>query len=192
MPTANPGLSTRLLHDLIKEFNSLHLDSQKRLEALEQLRPSFMIIQDYLRSRLTKSGFPKGENEQKIFQVLSTIEREFAIGYWMAAREMTRRTISWLKGKNTALAIQRVMKSLSNIILTHYIMGRAVPEWVWMDLHSLYKLSVRIKKESNKVQDDSCAFGSSTTILDCYKQILLLSLAEPAGLMQKDKRVATS
>ena len=64
--------------------------------------------------------------------------------------------------------------------------GRAVPEWVWMDLHSLYKLSVRIKKESNKVQDDSCAFGSSTTILDCYKQILLLSLAEPAGLMQKE------
>ena len=186
LPTANPGLSTRLLHDLIKEFNNLRMEPQKRLEALESLRSSFLIIEDYLRSRLIKSGFPKGQNEQKIFQVLATIEREFAIGYWVVARELTRRSISWLKGKHTALAIQRVMKSLSNIILTHYLMGRAVPEWVWMDLHSLYKLSVKIKKESNKVQDDTCAFGSSTTILDTYKQILLLSLAEPAGLMQKE------
>ena len=57
LPTANPGLSTRLLHDLIKEFNSLHLDSQKRLEALEQLRPSFMIIQDLTHTKSRVQSF---------------------------------------------------------------------------------------------------------------------------------------
>ena len=186
LPTANPGLATRLFHDYIKEFNETSLDAQVRLDALELLRPSFQVIEDYLRSRLMKFGFPKGESEQKIFDVLFTIERDFAIGYWTVVRDLTRRNLSWFKSKNTALAIQRVVKYLSSIVLTHYIMCLAVPDWVWMDLHSLYKLSIKIKKETNKVQDDTCAFNKITSILDCYKQILLLSLAEPAGLMQKE------
>jgi cyclic-di-GMP-binding protein len=186
LPTANPGLTTRLFHDYIKEFNETTLDSQVRLDALELLRPSFQVIEDYLRSRLIKFGFPKEESEQKIFEVFSTIERDFAMGYWIVVRDLTRRNISWFKSKNAALAIQRVVKYLSSTVLTHYIMCVDVPDWVWMDLHSLYKLSVKIKKETQKVQDDTRAFHKSTSVLDCYKQILLLSLVEPTGLMQKE------
>jgi hypothetical protein len=186
LPTANPGLATRLLFDLILQSNKLQMDTEMRLQALETLRPSYLVMEDYLRSRLSKIGFPKGENEQKIHHVLISLEKQFSIGYWIVVRDLTRKSGSWFQGKNTALSIQRVMKGLSDIIISHYIMSQAVPDWVWIDLHSLYKLGVKIKKDSAKVSDETSNMNNVSSIQDCYRQILLLNLADPSGLMQKE------
>lgn len=185
-PIANPSLATRLFHDFIKDLNKLEMDVQLRLDALETLKPSFLDIEDYLRARLAKNGFPKGENEKKILDVVVSIEKEFTIGYWMVARELTHRTIGWFQGKNTALAIQRTLKGLSNIVVTHYMLCLPVPAWVWIDLHSLYTLSVKTKKATVKVPDDLDKPSKTSTAEESYIQILLLSLTEPSGLMQRE------
>ncbi|MDP3010804.1 MAG: hypothetical protein Q8N30_17265 [Methylococcales bacterium] len=186
LPTANVGLATRLMHDFLVDFNAIEMPSQLRLNALELLRPSVLVIEDYLRSRLMRTGFPKEENDQKILAVLVSIEREFAIGYWMVLKELTRRTVGWFQGKNTALALQRCIKGLSSIVVSHFIMGIPVPDWVWMDLHSLYKLSVKIDKNTLKVTNDDNQANKASSAEECYLQILLLSLVEPTGLMQKE------
>lgn len=185
-PSANHSLATRLFYDFIDDFNKVELPVEQRLEILELLRPNFLTIEDYLRSRLIQSGFPKGEDEQKILNLLVLIEKKFTIGYWIVARELTHRDVSWFKGKNASLAIQRTMRGLSEIVVTHYMMFSPIPDWVWIDLHSLYKLAVKIKKESAKVSDETAITGQVTTVENCYKQVLLLSLADPSGLMQKE------
>ncbi len=185
LPTANPSLSTRLFHDLIIEMNGLEMVAQKRLNALEFLRHSFLEIEDYLRSRLIKSGFPKSSNDQRIMEVLVAIEKQFTIGYWICVRELTHRDVGWFQGKNTALALQRTIKGLSAIVLTHSMMSTPIPDWIWIDLHSLYKLSVNVKKEAIKVTDETSSSGKTSAEI-CYKQIILLSLADPSGLMQKE------
>ncbi|CAG1020527.1 Cyclic-di-GMP receptor FimW [Patescibacteria group bacterium] len=186
LPAANMGLATRLMHDFIVDSNTLEMPSQLRLNALELLRPSVLMIEDYLRSRLIRTGFPKEENDQKILNVLVAIEREFAIGYWTILKDLTRRTVGWFQGKNTALALQRCIKGLSSIVVSHFIMGMPIPDWVWLDLHSLYKLSVKIEKNSIKVSNDMYQASKTSSAEDCYLQILLLSLVEPTGLMQKE------
>ena len=186
LPAANPSLSTRLLYDFIEGLNKAEIPAQQRLEILELLRPSFLSIEDYLRSRLISSGFPKGENEQKIFKLLVALERNFTIGYWAVIRELSRRDVGWFQGKNIALAIQRTIKGLSDVVVTHYMMFASVPDWVWIDLHSLYKLTVKTKKESTKVVDSTYGASKGITVEDCYKQVLLLSLTDPSGLMQKE------
>ncbi|MGZ5075168.1 MAG: hypothetical protein ACXV9R_00985 [Methylobacter sp.] len=182
LPTANPGLATRLLHDFLIDFNTVEMSIQLRLDALELLSPSVHVIEDYLRSRLIKDGFPKEDNDKKILAVLISIEKEFTIGYWMVLKELTKRSVGWFQGKNAALAIQRCLKGLSSIVVSHFIMGMPIPDWVWIDLHSLYSLSVTIKNSTAKVANN---IGKSSPE-ECYKQILLLSLADPTGLMQKE------
>lgn len=186
LPTANPGLASRLIFDFLKEFNTIEMGFQLRLDALEELRPSVLVIEDYLRSKLTKTSFPKEETDKKILDVLVSIEREFTIGYWTALKELTRRSVGWFQGKSAALAIQRCIKGLNSIVISHFIMGMPIPDWVWIDLHSLYKLSVTIKKESAKVANDSEQLHKASSPEECYLQILLLSLADPTGLMQKE------
>jgi hypothetical protein len=185
LPTANPGLATRLFQEMLAELISLEMPATKRLSALELLRHNFLTIEDFLRSRLTKSGFPKTENERKTFTVLVALERQFTIGYWSVTREMTRREIGWLQGKATALAIQRAVEGLSSIIISHYMMSSAIPDWIWIDLHSLYRLSVKLSKHTTKISEQGGMFGGRT-VEDRYIQILLLSLAYPSGLMQKE------
>lgn len=186
LPVANVSLSTRLLHDFLLESNKLVMSAQKRMSFLELLRASFLIIEDNLYARLMASGFPKSEMEHKIYNILSSIEREFAIAYWVIVKEQTRRELSWFQSKDAALAVQRVIKGLSGIVVSQYIMNLPIQEWVWIDLHSLYKLGVKIKKENTKVPDESCLINRSSSIQDSYKQIMLLSLADPTGLMPKE------
>ena len=186
LPSANLSLSTRLLHDYIAEFNAVEMPAQKRLEALEILEPHFLSIEDYLRSRLINSGFPKGTSEQKILALIVAIEKNFTIAYWMVLRELSGKNTAWFQGKNVALAIQRTIKGLSSIIVTQYMMFAPIPDWVWIDLHSLYKLSVKIKKNNAKVNDVYHGNTKVTTAEESYKQILMLSLSDPSGLMQKE------
>ncbi len=147
LPTANPGLATRLFKEMLSELISLEMTSAKRMSALELLKPNFLIIEEFLRSRLTKSGFPKGESERKVFAILVDFERQLTIGYWSIVRDLTRRDVGWLQGKSIALAIQRTIEGLSSIIITHYMMSSQIPDWIWIDLHSLYKLSVKLGKD---------------------------------------------
>ncbi len=186
LPTANPGLATRLILDFITGFNKLKMPLQLRLDALEQIRPKVLIIEEYLRSRLISAAFPKGENDLKILQVLASLEREFTIGYWIVLKELTRRQISWFQGKNLALALQRCIKGLSSVVVSHFIMGLPIPDWVWIDLHSLYKLSVKVNKDTVKVTDNTNLTIKASSPEECYRQILLLHLSKPTGLMQKE------
>ncbi len=186
LPTANPGLATRLLYDFLMDFNANKMSAQLRLEALELLSPSVHIIEDYLRSRLIRTGFPKEENDKKILTVLIAIEKEFTIGYWMVLKELTRRQLGWFQGKNAALAIQRSIKGLGSIVVSHFLMGMPMPDWVWIDLHSLYNLSVTLKNSMTKVSNDIGASNKASSPEECYRQTLLLSLADPTGLMQKE------
>jgi cyclic-di-GMP-binding protein len=186
LPTANPGLATRLIQDFIADFNALQMPLQLRLDALEQMRPKVLIIEEYLRSRLIKAGFPKEENDLKILNVLTTIEREFTIGYWIVLKELTYRQVSWFQGKNLALSLQRCIKGLGGIVVSHFLMGLSIPDWVWIDLHSLYKLSIKLKKDAVKVSDDTNSANKVSSPEECYRQILLLNLSQPTGLMQKE------
>ncbi|MGR8934806.1 MAG: hypothetical protein ACU837_10515 [Gammaproteobacteria bacterium] len=187
LPVANPGLTVKLLHDLIEEFISLEMDVQLRLSALERIRPSFLIIQEFMRTRLMKAGFPKTENEFKTLEILIEIEKSFSIGYWIVVKVLTRsRDIGWFKAKNVALALQRVIKGLSDVVISIYMMALPMPDWIWIDLHSLYKLSVRVKKETSRVSDETVIISKTSTPLESYLQIVLLSLAEPDGMMQKE------
>lgn len=186
LPTANPGLATRLIHDFILEFNTVRMSAQLRLEALELLKPSLHVIEDHLIDRLIKTGFPKEENHFKILDVLVSIQKEFTIGYWTVLKEISQRSIGWFQGKNAALAIQRTIKGLSAVIISHFLMGMPLPDWIWIDLHSLYRLSVKIKKDTTKVDNEIFRKNKSSTPEECYRQILLLSLAYPNGLMQKE------
>ncbi len=186
LPTANPGLATRLLQDFITDLNALKVPLQIRLDVLEQIRPQVLIIEDYLRSRLLKAAFPKEENDLKILEVLALIEREYTIGYWIILKELANRPVSWFQGKNLALSLQRCIKGLSSVVISHFIMGSPVPDWVWIDLHSLHKLSIKLKKDNVRVTDSTNLANKSSSPDECYRQIALLSLAQPTGLMQKE------
>jgi cyclic-di-GMP-binding protein len=187
LPVANLGLATRLIYDFILEFNALAMPSQLRFDTLELLRPSLLMVEEYLRSKLTKNLFPKDENDQKVLKLLVALQRQFTIGYWIVVKELTENESRWFKSKNAAISMQRTIKGLGNIIVSYLIMGMRMPDWVWIDLHALYFLSVKTKKNAIQVVNwDNNAIKKTSSPEECYLQILLLSLADSSGMLQKE------
>lgn len=193
LPIANPLLASRLVYDYITELNRIKMPVQLRLDTLEQLRPSFLAIEEYLRSRLVKTDFPKEESDKKTLRFLVTLEQELTISYWIALKELSRQS-GWFQGKNTSLSLQRCLKGLSEIVHSHMLMGMAVPDWVWMDLHSLYKLAVKLKKHNTQVStlDDINPGKKTRSPAETYSEIILLALADGKGLMQREIKLAYS
>lgn len=187
LPFANPLLATRLFYEYLMEFNSIKMPAQLKLDALEQLQPSLQAVENYLISRLVQNGFPKDSNDNKTLGLLAAIEKQFTLGYWIVIKELTKQDISWFQSKNAALSIQRCIKGLSSLVKTYLMMGMAVPNWIWMDLHSLYKLSVKIKKNTVHVPSSHSGYSNKMSSPEiAYLQIILLSLADARGLMQKE------
>jgi hypothetical protein len=186
LPITSPGFATQLFCNFVKQFNATEMPVQQRVETAELLRPYFLKLKQSLYPLLSRFGFPKGEGDQKIFSLLISLERNFTISYWLIVEELTYRGVNWLQGKTTALAIQRTIKGLSGIIVSYQMMYLPAPDWVWLDLHSLYKLSLKTKKESTKVPDETNASGKGLSPEESYIQILLFSLTQPNGLMQRE------
>ncbi|WP_019864783.1 hypothetical protein [Methylovulum miyakonense] len=188
LPIANPLLASRLVYDYITELNGIKTPVQLRLDTLEKLRPSFLAIEEYLRSRLVKTDFPKEESEKKAFRFLVALEKEFTLSYWIALKELNSHSVSWFQGKNISLSIHRCLKGLSQIIKSHFIMGMAIPDWIWLDLHSLYKLSLKLKKQTAQIALNDAVNPTSKTSSPegCYIETLLLMLADTKGLMQRE------
>jgi hypothetical protein len=102
-------------------------------------------------------------------------------------KERSSAGLGWFQGKTAALSIQRCIEGLGNIVISYFMMGLPVVDWVWLDLHSLYKLSVKIKKNTTQVAAKSLGQASRTSSPEAsYLQVILLSLADPTGLMQEE------
>lgn len=189
LPAKNKIETAQLFYDFVEKFNTVEMPVLHRIDIAEILRHRFLKIKKSLWPRLIKSGFPKGESEKEIFDLLVSIEKKLTISYWVAVQELTHRNVSWLQRKNAALAIQRTIKGLSGIVVSYYTMLLPIPDWIWIDLHSLYKLSVKNKKQNSKVADETNFLGKGTSPKECYIQILLFSLSSPSGLMQKEIQI---
>ena len=186
LPAANHGLTTRLLHDRISSINRTDMDANLRLEAIETLSVSYHRILDYLSWRIRGKGFPLGTNEQKIGTLLLSMSTEYAMAYWICLRESSKEQSNWRTRKHMALIVQRVMREYANILMSCYLLRLPESDWIWMDLHSLYKLALKQQIQGVKIKNPLARQEQNTTIEDTYKQILLFHMSYPYGLTQKE------
>lgn len=168
--SANHKLSLKLLTDLLKKMNQVKLEPKDRLASLELLRTSYFEIEKSILKTASSNIFPKSKEDKAEHAALIELEKELTIGYWSIAREITKRAVGWNMKKTLSLSINRTMLGLSNITLNYFIIHEATPSWVWMDLHSLYRLAKSTSTLSIK--------HDNASIDDIYIKISILGLID--------------
>jgi len=187
LPTGNYGMTTRLFHDHVQLMNKTEMEAAAVMEALELLYPTFQNIHEFLLTKIVGKGFPLSSDEQKIGQLTEAVAKDFFTAHWIVLQcILNTKSPGWRQGKAIPVYIERLIRGLSQILIIRFILHIPAPDWIWLDLHSLYRLAEKKGKENVKIKENSKIYGRVTTIKTAYKQILLIFLADPFGMTQHE------
>ena len=104
---------------------------------------------------------------------------ELSLGYKAAVIESQQQKKLWGQGKLSALTIQRAVRSLSQLLVIHYLTYSETPAGIWNEIYQLYSYA-----EANDLKDAEVreTDNRSTTVEQCFKQVTLLGLIGAYGL----------
>lgn len=185
LPLLNTGHTRQLLNGALDEINSLDIPAENRHAVLELLSVSVMCVIDALKKNFLDKPLPlHGPNLTAAIQALEICNR-MATGYRILADDL---------GTNIdqeaplAVAIHRALRHLSELLLIHYQIYIQYPDGLWKSIHALYALAEECGIAMLPVSDPASPASEASTIATLYKQILLLSLASPYRMRQKEIR----
>lgn len=184
LPTANHGMTTRMFHDQVMLLNRTQVAADDLYEALELLYPTFGVIEEFLFSRVLGRSFPLSPDEQKVGTLLEIISRDFLVGYAVILKEWAGASAGWKASRLLPRVMGRLIRGLSRILLVRFVLRIPEPEWIWLDLHSLYQLAERKGKSTVRVRENEEA--RPVTVECLYKQILLLQVLDPFSMTQRE------
>ena len=183
LPLINPGKSRALLNDALIQINSLSIPTKNRLETLELLAASVMCVAEAMKKVFLAKPIPlKGNNLLLATQTVALCN-QMATGYRILSDDLGRNDC---QTSRLTVAIHRSLRYLSEVLLTNYQLYIQYPEGLWKTINSLYALAEQHDITAQAITDTTLPTPSRSTISTVYKQILLLSLACPYRLRQKE------
>jgi hypothetical protein len=183
LPLINTGKSWALLEDALKQINSLNISTRNRHETLELLAASVVCVAETMKKVFLAKPVPlKGNNLLLATQTVDLCN-QMATGYRILADDLIRDDS---QTSHLTVAIHRSLRYLSEVLLTNYQLYIQYPEDLWKTINSLYALAEQHNITTQSITDTTLSTPARSTISTVYKQILLLSLACPYRLRQKE------
>ncbi|MES0327524.1 MAG: hypothetical protein ABUK13_04950 [Gammaproteobacteria bacterium] len=186
LPQANMGEITQQIFRAIREMNRQKIPAKHRLEIMEMLRAPSRSIFDNLEKYFINRTFPLPEKSKKIVTLNQVLLQEMALGYKIIIQQASDKSEKVDK-KSQAIAIARVIKYQSELLLRASEIYAAVPANTWRDTHQIFAYAIDMKLHRKAVEDNENP-NKKITIEDLYKQMLLFSLSRPAAMRQSDSK----
>jgi hypothetical protein len=183
LPTANHEQVAKLLLTRLQQLNQVEAEPVNLFECAELLRPAIYQLLDHYAEKPIGKKFPLSKEDRELSQQLQSISIELTTSYWSVAAHLVTSPPKQLKKLGPTL-VQRTLAGLAQIVLLNYLHKQAEPVGIWLDIHQLF---IHFRHDSDKIVTDKVARGlPKTSISASYKQLLLLKLAQPYGLLKSE------
>ena len=183
LPLINTEKSWSLLDDALKQINSLSLSTRNRLETLELLATSVICVAETMKKVFLAKPIPLRDHNLLLASQTVELCNQMASGYRILADDLGHDDS---QTSPLTVAIHRSLRYLSEILLTNYQVYIQYPEGLWKTINSLYALAEQHDITTQPITDTTLSTPARSTISTVYKQILLMSLACPYRLRQKE------
>ena len=185
LPLVNADKTAEELLNALNAMNGLQIPARDRLEDLEQLAvPVASVIQTLSRQYLGKR-LPLDSKSQARADLASSLHLQMATGYKIVAAELSSKRRS---GMQLGQAIHAATRHLGEALLNSYTLYAPCPAGIWRDLHGLYELALARGLEEENTGKTTAASEGTVSIAGRYRQCLLLSLAIPYRMRQREIR----
>ncbi|MGZ8261632.1 MAG: hypothetical protein ACXW11_09005 [Methylotenera sp.] len=193
LESQNPLDTASHLQIELEILNRQKVSPGNRIQALDSYRPSLMGTAQALAEDYSNAALPLHDKAKVAAAAAESLWLELAYGYKLALVDLQNQLIKLGTDKSSAHAIQRAMHAIAEHALVHYQTYTSLPNHIWGDLHQLYFCAVQLGVQNAKVGAEKLGSepspGLETSIENTYKHALLMSLADPQHLTQKDIRL---
>ncbi len=182
------------LHGELEILNRQKISSSNRIQALDAYRPILINTAHTLAEDYSNAALPLHDKAKLAAAAAESLWLELGYGYKLALVDLQNQLIKLGTDKSSAHATQRAMHAVAEHALVYYQTYVSPPEHIWSDLHQLYFCAIKLGIQNVKIDPEKTSVGPNsaftTTIENTYKHALLMSLADPQHLTQKNIRLA--
>ena len=190
LPVLNAAESSYQLIRALTRLNRQPLDDKTRLRLLELYRRPVHIVCTEQQRRYLGLPLPLPQDSRLVAERVHQFQVEMAYGY---KRIVLGFSESGVQGPDAtpelALATQRAIRYLTQVIGRSYELYAPIPEGTWREMHELYRYAETRGITAVPVDDGLNAAVAHSSIGHAYKQALLLGFSDPyhlpAQLLQK-------
>ncbi len=190
LPLGNVSSAARALHAELGRMNQLEMSPVERFEALELLLSSIGFVLGKLRVHYTSTPIPLSKKNRLVARLHLELMVRVIIGYKTVLAQFHDDSFTgyFLHKRTRVEALRRLLYFLGEVLQHEYSIYNADPKFVWKEIHGVYYYAVRnelMGSEAETTEGDPCG---PLGLEGIYKQILLLALANPNGLLRGEVR----
>ncbi len=193
LPLLNAAETSHNLFNALAALNRRPVESESRLKVLELFRRPILQVCDEHQKRYIGQPLPLSQDGKLVAERVRQFQVEMAYGYkhvvlgWGQADKRGSPDRSEL-----ALAIQRAIRYLTEVLAKSYELYAPSPEGTWREIHQLYRYAEIEGITEVPIRDELNSAVAQSTVSHVYKQALLLDFSDPyhlpARLLQKISR----
>ena len=194
----NPLDTATYLHTELEILNRQKVSARNRVLALDAYRPLLVSTAKALAEDYNNASLPLHNKAKLASSAAESLWLELGYGYKLALIDLQNQLIKLGTDKTSAHAIQRAINAVAEHALVYYQTYVSLPAFIWSDLHQLYFCAVQLGIQNLNIQNGNAELENASatvkanltiSIENTYKHALLMSLADPQHLAQKDIRL---
>lgn len=184
LPLGNIDETSRKVFSTLTSLNKIVIAPQARLDIMDLLFDPIQHCTQSFRRYYTGQSFPLSSKNLRYVDRSLVMHQELANAYkTIVVNFLTRNRFYEKKSLNKALYY--ALRTLSEILLTHYKIYAPEPAFLWSEIHRLYEIA-ESRKLHLTVLKNTRFTGQGTSIEKAYKQAILLALANPYHLRNNE------
>jgi|GEM_PF-3054080 len=184
LPMANLGESSKSTYRLLVDINQAIIDPDKRLAILTILEPVARHLVISLEKQFINNRIALTDKQKKIAALVQAIQTELSIGYHAVIEFLNEGEIKRSQRKLLVSALIMAIKYHGFVILRCYQLYASIPKRLWRELYCLYQIARSHEVDNQIVAIDD--FHGKASVHSSFTQILLLSVASPYQLRQRE------
>jgi hypothetical protein len=173
--------SGRAVAAALTALNRAKLPADERVALAEIYRPIIHVLLDELDAIYASATLPLSEKALEAFELAHVLSIESSHPYKALILEKSAKLIGFGNKKSLPLPIFRALSHALSVMVQSYKAYYPVPAGIWQEANSLY-LYADEQGFANEAPDEN----SKSSIADLYFEMLMLSLADPYRLMNRE------
>jgi len=186
LPLAHPLQAEAQLNQFLDGLLARPPTALTYLNLLEQARVPLCFVEEELAHRYHNKPLPLGDADEWAFGQVIDIWRKLTRAYAQCA-QLDADADDPEHPLRVALILHRCIHYTGMVMIEHYRARRELPAGIWFDLHGYYASAEEFGVAGQPVADALDAMGRATHCAAAYAGMLLIDLAGPYSLSERDQ-----